>query len=366
MPGDRLSPPSQPHGRLRGLDALRGVAALMVLLFHYTTAECGDGLACQPRTVPTVWFGYYGVELFFVISGLVIFWTLDRRADLWDFAASRFARLFPAYWAALLATSLVLHLDPLRTQAPPSLGEVAVNLSMLQTFLDVRSVDAVYWTLACELVFYAWAAVLVRAVARTGVRFEWFCLAWLASAFVLRLSGMPVPYRVAVVTLVHYGQFFVIGMCLFAIADRRHSRLTVATLGAAVAACLQELPDGSPIAEMGMGASYFPAAVACTALVWGAVRFRTSWLESRPLLLLGRVSYPLYLVHATAGYVVLHNLWGLGVDHATGIAVALALSLGLAYLIHVAAEAPLRPRLARLLQASRGTAAATPETAARP
>ena len=128
------------------------------------------------------------------------------------------------------------------------------------------------------------------------------------------------------------------------------------TLGVAVAACLQELPDGSPIAAMGKDASYFPAAVACTALVWGAVRFRPAFLESRPLLFLGRVSYPLYLVHAAIGYVVLRNLWAWGVDHATGILVALGLSLGFAHLIHVAAELPLRPRLARLLRTARRAA----------
>jgi peptidoglycan/LPS O-acetylase OafA/YrhL len=350
---------TETHMRLRGLDALRGVAALLVLLFHYTTTGCGDGPACPPRAVPEVWFGYYGVELFFVISGFVIFWTLNRGPSLRDFAASRFARLFPAYWAAVLATSLVLHLDPLRTLEPPGLGEVAVNLSMLQLFLGVRAVDPVYWTLSCELVFYASAAALVRVVARTGLRFEWFCLAWLASAFVLRLSGMPVPHRVAIVTLVHFGQFFVIGMCLFAVADRRHSPLTVATLGAAVAACLQELPDTSPVVEMGKDASYFPAAVACAALVWCAARFRPRCLEGRLLLFLGGVSYPLYLVHAAVGHVVMQNLWARGVDHATGILVALGLSLGLAHLIHVAVEVPLRPPLVRLLRAAQRGAVRT-------
>jgi peptidoglycan/LPS O-acetylase OafA/YrhL len=351
MPVDAGEP--RPHVRLHGLDALRGIAALLVLLFHYTTFGCGDGLACQPRTIPVIWFGYYGVELFFVISGFVIFWTLHRNPSLPDFAVSRFARLFPAYWAAVLATTLVLHLDPLRTLEAPGPGEVAVNLTMLQSFLRVRAVDVVYWTLACELAFYAWTAALVHATARTGVRFEWFCLAWLAAAVALRQSGVFLPYRVAIVTLAHFGQFFVIGMCLFAIAGRRHSPLTVATLGGAVGACLQELPDTSPIAELGRSASYFPAAVACTALVWGAVRFRPAFLESRLLLFLGRVSYPLYLVHAAIGYVVLRHLWSWGVDHATSILVALWLSVGLAYLIHVAAEVPLRPRLTRLLQTSR-------------
>jgi peptidoglycan/LPS O-acetylase OafA/YrhL len=300
-----------------------------------------------------MWFGYYGVELFFVISGFVIFWTLNRNSNLLDFAASRVARLFPAYWVAVLATSLVLHMDPLQTLEAPSLIEGVVNLSMLQFFIDVRNVDGVYWTLACELVFYTWAAVLVRVTARMGVRFEWFCVAWLALAIAVRQTGWPVPHRVAVVTLIHFGQFFVIGMCLFTITQRRHSVLNLTTLGIAITACLQELPDGSPISDMGKDASYLPAAVVCTASVWGAVRFCPTFLQSRPLLFLGRVSYPLYLVHASIGYVVLHNLRTWGADQTTSILVALGLSFGLAYFIYVAAELRLRPWLAGLLRTAR-------------
>ena len=95
--------------RLVEIDALRGVAALAVVLFHYTTRFTE---LFKPGTLPTISFpgGHYGVNLFFIISGFVIFMTLEKTARPLDFVVSRFSRLFPAYWAAIFLT--FFHLTP--------------------------------------------------------------------------------------------------------------------------------------------------------------------------------------------------------------------------------------------------------------
>jgi peptidoglycan/LPS O-acetylase OafA/YrhL len=58
---------------------------------------------------PSVPWGYLGVNLFFVISGFVIFMTLDRTLVPLDFVISRTSRLFPAYWAAIIITMVITH-----------------------------------------------------------------------------------------------------------------------------------------------------------------------------------------------------------------------------------------------------------------
>jgi len=96
---------SSPGPRLAQLDALRGVAALLVVGFHYTTrfdqlyGHAGEPLLSLP-------WGHYGVNLFFMISGFVIFMTLERTQRATDFVVSRFSRLYPAYWGALLKNRL--------------------------------------------------------------------------------------------------------------------------------------------------------------------------------------------------------------------------------------------------------------------
>ena len=112
--------------RIRVLDGLRLFAALMVVSYHYF------GFVSMPTA-----YGWLGVELFFLISGFVICMS-SMGHTVGQFATSRIVRLFPAYWFGVLLTSAVLLIWEVR-QAP-SLGEIAVNLTMLQGW-GGRTVD---------------------------------------------------------------------------------------------------------------------------------------------------------------------------------------------------------------------------------
>lgn len=92
---------TEPGVRFEELDVLRGLAAAGVVLSHYSS-HCARYFAAGPFGVhlPTV-YGFYAVELFFMISGFVIYFTLERSATWKDFAFSRLTRLYPAYWTAL-------------------------------------------------------------------------------------------------------------------------------------------------------------------------------------------------------------------------------------------------------------------------
>src|SRR3954454_2537178 len=103
------------EGRFQELDVLRGLAALAVVLFHYLTRY--DQIYTPRGDVPFGFpFGTSGVELFFVISGFVIFMTLARCASASDFLISRFSRLYPTYWAAVLLTWIIGSMWPLPRQ----------------------------------------------------------------------------------------------------------------------------------------------------------------------------------------------------------------------------------------------------------
>src|ERR1043166_3463819 len=105
-------PVKRESGRIGAVDALRGVAALAVVLYHYTQrygelAEHGKtdaAFAGQYPSTGTVWFhvpwGHFGVQLFFMISGFVILMTVMKVRSVGEFAVLRLARLYPAYWVA--------------------------------------------------------------------------------------------------------------------------------------------------------------------------------------------------------------------------------------------------------------------------
>src|SRR5690348_9141450 len=94
-PAHEESAPLAPRNRIKGLDALRGVAACSVLVFHYTTnyQRVYGHHGAMPFSFP---YGPFGVQLFFLISGFVIFMTLEKTSRPSDFVRSRFSRLFPA------------------------------------------------------------------------------------------------------------------------------------------------------------------------------------------------------------------------------------------------------------------------------
>ena len=109
--------------RFPELDGLRGIAALWVVLFHYTFGVANHwlkhdlSLAAQVTPWNASIDGLRAVDLFFIVSGFVIFMTLDSSKSLLDFVVSRFARLFPAYWFSVLLTSTVVILIPVVGQS---------------------------------------------------------------------------------------------------------------------------------------------------------------------------------------------------------------------------------------------------------
>lgn len=95
--------------RLELLDYGRFFAAISVVLFHYTFNGIANGkitsISHTPWLVGVTKYGYLGVEFFFMISGFVIFFSA-RKKSASNFMVNRATRLYPAYWFAVLFTSL--------------------------------------------------------------------------------------------------------------------------------------------------------------------------------------------------------------------------------------------------------------------
>lgn len=112
--------PRSRAARFRELDALRGPAALVVVLYHLTTFM-GDGPGLGGPPAVSIWWGEYGVQLFFLISGFVILLSARRTLRPSDFVISRVSRIYPVYWIARTAASALL-----LVVAAPLLAVIAV------------------------------------------------------------------------------------------------------------------------------------------------------------------------------------------------------------------------------------------------
>src|SRR5215510_1508370 len=128
-------------GRLEEVDVLRGLAALCVVVSHYTTLCVKHFLEAPFGLRLDTIYGFYSVQLFFVISGFVISLTIDKSRTWRDFAFSRFSRLYPTYWAAL---TLMVVLELLVFGKEPWISGTIANLTMLQEFIGFGNLDNVF------------------------------------------------------------------------------------------------------------------------------------------------------------------------------------------------------------------------------
>lgn len=323
------SPPNA-QGRIAELDALRGLAALAVVLFHYTTRYDAVYGFETPLPFALPW-GDSGIHLFFAISGFVICMTLARTRTLADFVASRFSRLFPAYWAAIAITTFVVAGTGAAHLAVP-VEVVALNLTMAHTILGVPSVDAVYWTLAVELAFY----IAMAAIWRLGLlpRIELVLLGWMTTkwlwSFAPQLFGFELSYIVGALLVQQYIPFFAIGIAAYRLRDDpSHPCWPLAVVTAALATVA--ICDG---------AGYALAALVAAAAVLIVAAGGTPLLRLSPLTWLGTISYSLYLLHQNIGYLILARLESAGVSPGPAVAVAVVAALLLAALVTYTIEQP--------------------------
>jgi peptidoglycan/LPS O-acetylase OafA/YrhL len=324
------------------------MAALAVVFYHYTFGYSYVVGKHTPGLDLTATNGHFGIYLFFIISGFVIFMTLERSAKAADFSVSRFARLWPPYLVCAGFTSLlivVMDFNPLHL----TMGDALLNVLMLNKMLGNVSIDPSYWTLTYEVLFYASAAIVFFGLKIK--RIEWACLAWLGVAFVARVSSFNEHHlRFGVLLGVDFCHFFVLGMMIYLIYQRRATWLTWLTVILAFSMTL-------------FGPSYNPGAIKLwqfmlltavfVLVVWLVAERKMRFLNIAPLLFLGEISYSLYLVHQIAGYWVIKQLEAVGWDPDHAIWVAVLCAIAVATCVRKWVEVPAQKAIRGWYQESR-------------
>jgi peptidoglycan/LPS O-acetylase OafA/YrhL len=316
---------NQPH-RIAALDSLRGLAIVAVMLYHFADLLASSRSA-PPGAVEATWQaltgpGWAGVDLFFVISGLLITGILlDTRgqAGYWaSFLGRRALRIFPLYYGFLLVLLVLLPWVYRPTHAAYTfLTEQQAWYWLYGTNVltatngSFRGITAGYlWSLAVEEQFYlVWPFVIawVRPTALPRV-----CVALFVGSWLLRLSALALhvsPTALYVLPFTHLeplalGAWLATQLRTRSAADLARSLAPVAGLSALVLLTLAQ-----------RGALWFwePAATAWAPACWAFVSgwlLVTSlatpavWLQRGPLVALGGVSYAVYLFHVPIAFVL--------------------------------------------------------------
>ncbi|MFC8719150.1 acyltransferase family protein [Kitasatospora sp. NPDC057198] len=146
--------PGRPPARLGWLDALRGIAALLVAVHHFGLLRW---YSWGPAFEEKFDLGIFSVMLFFLVSGYIVPASLERRGDVRGFWVGRLFRIYPLIIVAVVLSLLVL---PTKYSAVPSVvtdrpyWSYLANLTLLHEMTNIPSALGAMWTLCYEMVFY--------------------------------------------------------------------------------------------------------------------------------------------------------------------------------------------------------------------
>jgi acyltransferase len=364
--------PSQQR-QLDGLTGLRAIAAAWVVIFHY------DVGAFHPlhirAAVPLVHAGYLGVDLFFVLSGFVIWhvhgreFVRPRLGSFGRFMCLRAARLYPVHLFTLGLLAAMVWLLPAFLRPPLQMANytprlLVLNLALLQSWglAGHLAWNFPSWSVSAEWFCYLLFPLLAVLAARTGRRGTVAGIVLLMATsglLLLTCFGNSMNQAVGAPALLRAGPEFLLGCLLrrFAGQAALDRWPWSAILAGALAAWVASVQAGLPIGLL---------AVPCfAALILAASTPGTpagAWLAARPLLAVGAASYSLYLMQfpvekAASGlrpYIALAHPW----QSAGVVAFYLALLALATWAVHRWVENPSRRWLRQRIDARLPSAAA--------
>ncbi|MDG1872505.1 MAG: acyltransferase [Mariniblastus sp.] len=322
------SQPAKKSSRILELDAIRALSCLNLLLFHFTYVY-QDKYGFASDLGFTFPYGKYGVQLFFMLSGLVNALTLLKKRKPGSFIVARFIRILPSYWL-VIALNLILFSTLSMYHETVELTATVANLSTMPNLFGFENMEPVTWTLQVEMLFYAFLMVLlatglldrpmrtlmvaISVCLIACLTFDWFAVAFPDSVW----NGR---FRIA------EELFFMRNMPLFAMGillnELRCKRgtpwvLWLGMLASAVVFHTIDLRDHNPAATVLMFGMLVAGA-------YGKIPF----LRWRPLIYISFISYSLYLFHNNLGSALMKLLESWGVPPLATVIAATAFAIAI-------------------------------------
>jgi len=327
---DDSAAPSHSNTRIQELDSLRALAAISLVLFHFT--HVFNNKYGFTSDLGWEWsYGKYGVALFFLLSGFVNAMTLTRKKDCANFLVGRVLRICPIFWCVILLNILIAGTAPLLV-SQWSTETIFANTTILPNLLGYQCMEPVTWTLQIEVLFYlillalfssgafrqpaltvfvmiticSWIGVTVDQAENAGVIAN-----WLDSLKFLK-SLLIVPFL----------PLFCVGILLNEIKCKR-GVLWQNVLGILASFFVFHLIDRH---------DHNPAmSVILLGLLTICAYGKCPPLRLAPMVFLSSISYALYLLHNNLGSVLIWRL-----NHHAGISPNVAMAIGILFSVILA------------------------------
>lgn len=298
------------------VDLIRFSAAMMVVFYHFSASGIGNTmndrykLAAPKDIYPELFlfskYGFIGVHLFFLISGFVILASALNRTAI-EFAISRWTRLYPTFWCALIFTTLVLFIF-LGAGFDLSPTDFLANMTLLNDYLGVTDIDPVYWTLHVELQFYGCIFLLILAGAIN--RYQIWLGVWMLLVIIYAFFRQPffMPWFISP----SYSSYFIAGAVFYLAARDGYRPFHIIML--LLSFCLGLFYIFPQTAEYIQDHQLKDQLITSSLITSFYLLFylisthRIKIKHSAAIMLLGGLTYPLYLTHHVAGRYVIDYL----------------------------------------------------------
>lgn len=356
--------------RIFFLHALRGVAAVVVMLYHlgikfWTTHDVlqaafpwmttglndaafwleGINAACGRMNLD---LGCFGVALFFLISGFVISLSLEKQNSV-SFFITRVFRIYPLYLVGLALTMLSIfgYVMYVGGAYPYTIADFLKQGSLLGDWFWLPSIDGIVWTLQVEFKFYVLICVVhalqklnsARALLATAAGMCLFNILT-SNRYDLLLQTSAIRYRIVYIlaSSFTYLIYMFMGVCFYNFYKKYWDmKKTVVSVVSLYVMYITALTNG---VYTGINNIYLTSYTLALLLFTGCYMMQDHIRSNRVFQLLGDISYPLYVVHGVNGYIFMSLLDMAGVDPYVSVAVTAALSVLLAYVLHHLVELP--------------------------
>ena len=277
--------------RIVSIQYLRGLAALGVVLCHY-----GSDLKAYPKLSSFFSFGQSGVFVFFLISGFIIVYSLNKSnyqsKQFFKFLLKRSIRIDPSYFIAILLTivlfKILAYLPSFKGDRIVLIpGQLIAHIFYAVPFTKYPFYNHVFWTLSVEFQFYLLIGILYFLSDNRIFKLTFLVLFSLTCL---------IPFSNSYYLVFNYAPIFATGISLVDYYQKRSLSSIILPL---LLLCLVEYKFGLPIFIL---------------LIFTSMSIPFFKIVIKPLKLLGDISYSLYLTHPLVSIVFLGLAKKLGVE----------------------------------------------------
>jgi peptidoglycan/LPS O-acetylase OafA/YrhL len=282
------------ESRILDLDSLRGIAAISVVLAHITLSI--------PVKENIFRLGVSGVDLFFLISGFVIFMTIEKTKTAYDFIIARVGRLYPAYWVGLIYTYFLYRLWCFLTGLTVrfNLSDFFANLTMFQRYLFCPNIVAPSWTLLIEMQFYILVVLvflfkglrnIIPLIVLGLISVILYCF-FIIPTYPILFKGIDLY-----LPLLNHLPLFFSGILFYKLRERKNVFLLIALIAICFVLQIFLFKYVGTNGEFMSVVEYLYLVLLYHILFALLILDRLSFINNRVTQFLGKISYSIYLVH---------------------------------------------------------------------